>query len=451
MNLLLAIISWAFSAGLLGLVLRHAMRHAHPALIAVATVLLLQTGFRPLLFFADLDNPFPQSHFAPTEWEMVTNANLTILGWTLILMMSYVVNGRLAGLFTGLLPKFDTIQFSPRPAGRVLIALAPLTLAAGGTIYLMQQYGGFAQLIYASKIGKELQGLFVIQEASTLASLLAWFGVITSIRNSRFGIRRNTFELVIFLSMIVIAMGANYAWGNRYNLAILFLVFAFSWHYHVGKISVLKLILAGAAALVFLQMLKYVRAAAISDVINMTVSTESNFWLDISTSLHFVEYDAFMLAVRDAGHLFDMRAGADFVNGLLSWIPRSLLPDKQTFNIGPWFRQVYQPGIINGWPVTTIGAWYVNFGAFGIAFGAWLSGLTVRVFDEAFHDLRGNAWNSVIGFGLAFLMLEGGVNTGFPQRIVLLIVPLFGAAIYLRIRNARSELKFRARVARQAG
>ncbi len=423
----LAALSWILNAGLLAMLFCVGLRKHRPALIAVAVILGLQTVVRPLIFLLGLDLPYPQAFFDAQEWDLVTTTNTAVLGWVFCLAISYAATGQAATAAGCLLPRVGRRGDALARPALLIVAAAPLALALGGTALLLHRYGGFSGLIFASKVTKDLKGLFIIQEAATLACLLAWFGLLSSLRRGGlwpFG----------FAAMILAALSANFAWGNRYNIAILLVVFALSWHLHVGRLGALRIMVAALLAVVAMQMLKEIRADAFSQVLAADIGAAQPFWLDLSTSLHFVEYDALMLALRDAGQLFDLRHGADFINGLVSWVPRSLLPGKETFNVGAWFRQIYQPGIVNGWPVTTIGSWYVNFGTAGILCGALLSGFVVRVFDQAYRDIRRNAWSAAMGSGLAFLMIEGGVNTGFPQRIVLLIIPLWLAALFLRLR-----------------
>ena len=242
-----------------------------------------------------------------------------------------------------------------------------------------------------------------------------------------------------YMTILVLCMATNDLWGNRYNIALALISAGLAWHFYVKKASAVKVVIFTLGAFGLLQILKDVRGELVAGSVGREFNNLEDFWLDISTSLHFVEFDALLLALRDAGNLFEFRFGKDFLNGLLSWVPRSLFPEKESFHIGGWFRRVYQPNKINGWPVTTIGGWYLNFGIFGILIGTAISGFVVRVFDEAFKNVASNPWHASIGVGLSIFMLEGGVNTGFPQRIVLLIIPLALASYFLTSLNRSSS------------
>jgi oligosaccharide repeat unit polymerase len=243
-----------------------------------------------------------------------------------------------------------------------------------------------------------------------------------------------------YFLIIIASMAANFSWGNRYNIALTLIVLGMSWHYYIAPLRIFRTLLWAVASILCLQFLRDLRGVYVADVRGGTFSGLDNKWLEISASLHFVEFDAFLLSLRDAGDMFDFRNGADFYNGILSWVPRSIYPGKETFNIGPWFRQVYEPSKINGWPVTVMGSWYINFSWIGIPIGGFISGFIMRVIDAAFHDARGNPWHAAIGTGIAIFVVEGGINTGFPQEIFLLFLPLALASTWIKL-AAKSKVE----------
>ena len=424
-----AVLIWVIYSSVLALGLSYALKRARPGLVAVLIMLVLLTALRPPQFFFGLDLPLPQSHFDGVEAQLVQATMLVCCVWLGCLLLAYGIAPPLASKLVWLLPKGPNTLGQVQRRALWTAIMAPLVLALVGSFYLAYRSGGFGGMIYASKIGKELAGLFLFKEAATLAALLSIFGLIT-FRGKGLG----------FVVVIVIACVANFMWGGRYNIALILLTAGIAWHWAIRPLRATEVCVSLLLGIGLLQALKALRWLLFNDVSGGEYVLDESIWRNLSTSLHMAEFDALMLALRDAGDRFDLRAGADFINGLLSWVPRSLYPEKETFHIGGWFRQIYQPAMKNGWPVTVIGAWYVNFGYIGVPLGAIISGIVVRVYDAVFSDPRGSAWHATIGTGLALFMLEGGVSTGFPQRIALLILPLAAVSWWLRAARHRPAL-----------
>ena len=143
------------------------------------------------------------------------------------------------------------------------------------------------------------------------------------------------------------------------------------------------------------------------------------------------------------GDKFDFRNGLDFINGLLSWIPRFLYPSKEAFDVGSWLRQVYDPTQVNGWPPSIPAAWYVNFGPIGILLGTMISGMAIATFDAHYRDTR-TPWNATMGAMLTLLMAGSGIQTAFPQQIVLTLIPIWLLSIGLRATPQRIVLSRRS-------
>jgi len=245
--------------------------------------------------------------------------------------------------------------------------------------------------------------------------------------------RRHKKSFLFFVSGIFLFLGlfTNFLWGNRYYIALILIGCVFSWHYYVKKLSITKVLTFSIASVSCLQGLRTLRFYLFSETVGRDVMSELPFWQEISLSLHLQEFDAMLLAIRDVGDRFDFRMGADFVNGLLSWVPRFLYPDKETFHIGGWLRQVYEPTTVNGWPPALPGAWYINFGSLGIFLGAVISGWVLAVFD-AHYRTASSAWSAVMGIMLPLLMASGGISTGFPQQVFMTVFPLWVLCILVQ-------------------
>lgn len=427
-----AVGTWLCHMALLTLVISHGLRHARIGITVFAAIVLIVSALRQPLYFFGLDFPNPQTHFNTTEWELIVVANFHLLMWVLVTFGTYLYSDRVARFLTPIYPaQLSTHAREPWSFGVFMVVIVPCAISVLGTAFLIAQFGGVAGLTFAAKVSKELQGLFVIRAAGALASFLAFYGMLTTMQRKPNGGFKLSAMSWFYLLLVILAMIANFTWGNRYSIALVTLGLVATFHFYVRPFKLWEFIATGLAFALMMQSLKLLRLALISDVVGFDVTAETSFWLDISLSLHLAEFDAFLLAIRDAGTLFDYRMGQDFINGLLSWLPRSIWADKETFHIGGWFRRLYEPEKINGWPVTTPGSWYVNFGTLGIVVGGMVSGILVRAYDQAFSELRTNPWHAAVGPGLAFFLIEGGVNTGFPQFYVLYLVPLYIALVWI--------------------
>ena len=94
-----------------------------------------------------------------------------------------------------------------------------------------------------------------------------------------------------------------------------------------------------------------------------------NIWRQIAISMHGSQFDALLLVMRDFDLSAGLRWGEDFAAGIAALVPRAIWPDPPVSALGAWFRQIYEPETVNGWPITLVGEWLVNFGWTGVAFG----------------------------------------------------------------------------------
>lgn len=391
---------------------------------------------RPLLFFFNLSAPIPENFFSDDPWPLISAAIFLNLLWLIFFSVAYLLLERPARkVGTLIFPQFGGDQLKYR---RLVIAAAVVSsiIAVAATLLLVAQYGSIARFTFAVKVGKELQGGYVVRQMSSIAILIATFGMFflavdkpSSV--SIPGNRKIPLEILFLMSCLILAnLATNFLWGNRYNIAVTGACILVGYHFYIRRLKLSEIVFFIVLALVVLQALKYVRLGLVDEALDRQAINRGDFWHDVSTSLHLVEFDAFMLSIRDVGDRFEFRNGQDFANGLLSWIPSFLLPDKETFQIGGWFRRVYDPTKVNGWPIGVVGAWYINFGPLGIIIGALLSGFASAAVDRTYWDLRHNAWAASVGPGLAFFLTGAGLNTGALQQYVLFVIPL-GIFVFL--------------------
>jgi oligosaccharide repeat unit polymerase len=443
-----ASVSWVIAVvviGGLGIYLANRKRLAALAVFIILAILLL---IRPVFFFLGLDSPYPYDQFDDDFYGLMAIANLMAVTWSVIFAGSYIFFHPAVDLISRYFPQ------APRyPDIRVLGVIVVFTTLLGslGTLLLINSNGGsVAEFTSAVKVEKQLAGFFIIRQVSIFAAVVCIYALLSVIQRSRQApgnTNRSTQRLILlfFLAMIGFNLAINYSWGNRYNIALVLLVFVLSWHYYVRRLDLLRIIVLAVMVVASMQALKWLRLSMISELRGFNVVADQSFALNISTSLHLNQYDAFMLAIRDVGDVFPFRRGEDFVNGLVSWVPRSILPDRETHHIGGWFRQIYQPETVNGWPITVIGSWYINFGPLGVPIGAVISGLVAAAIDKAYRSPHLYPWHAVAGLIFGLFFLDGGFNTGLPQKLFLWGIPLYVLVLVLRFFSRRSLLGVRRR------
>ncbi len=411
------------------------LRQVRLAGVAVCLILCILVMLRPLMFFFGLDRPSPYAWFAMESWDLMADALLLTTVWIVTITITAM---SLSGHDMGrrIFPKMRVLP-SPQMLVLVVVGLTLLNLACTG--YLVSRAGGIPQFVFAVKIGKELKGLFVLREIGTLAVALLIYGFMLSKRSALTGAPGMP-KPWVFFALILVNFGVNYLWGNRFNIAIMTLSFGITYHVYIRRLSLAEILIAGLLALSALEGLKQLRNLLVSEVVGRDTGNNFDFWLRISASLHFNQFDAYLLALRDAGVMFDFREGRDAINGLLAWVPRFIWAEKETFQIGGWFRRVYEPTRVNGWPITAMGSWYVNFGYIGIVLGALVSGLVVAMMDTTYRYAPQDPWAATVGIAIPLQVLQGGVNFGFVQSYVLLVVPLFAVATFFRITASRSQM-----------
>jgi hypothetical protein len=374
--------------------------------------------------------------------------------WLATYMAGYTVLLPVAGGFSGLFPRPP-----PHPTRLTVTLVVGAVTALGlvATTKLVIDYGSISNFVYAVKVKKELAGAYVIGQINVIGAIVAVYGALLvlketqqkrAIRDSqvfdrkRSGIRIRYTPIMLYFTLLMINLMCIYFWGSRTNIGYVLVAAAFAFHVLIRKIRLVEIVLAVVAIGVAMMALAVLRTNLTAEAAAVKAWTDNvPTWTLLSITLHLVEFDALMLALRDAGSLFEFRLGEDFWSGLVSWIPRQIWPEKpSTHYIGGWFRRIYEPERVNGWPVTVIGSWYVNFGIVGVFFGGLISGLLSAAVDLRYAALaHKDAFAAIMPAVLGMFLLAGGYNTGLPQYYVLVVVPLFAIALILRLRLRRSQ------------
>ncbi|MCU7873930.1 MAG: oligosaccharide repeat unit polymerase [Candidatus Thiodiazotropha sp. (ex Lucinoma borealis)] len=438
--MIIAISAWIAASILSVVLLKWFMTRTRIAAVAIILVLVWQFIPRPLMFFTGLDQPYPNYLFKKDIWELVSISLIIFIIWITIFFASYFLFIQRPLPIGRLLPKVQKENI-----GIILLIIAFITTLIGvfSTGLLILNVGSIGSFMYQVKVGKVFAGYYVVREISVSGAIFSGIALLYFEKKYRLSEKKKRSRIVIWLTIILFTtnLAFNYFWGNRFNIAMLFGALGIGWHFYINRISFIKAILILFIAASILQSLKILRTENFGDVLFKDIKSTQPFWTDISSSLHMSQFDSFMLAFRDAGRVFPYRDGKDFVNGLLAFIPRTIYPDKETFHVGGWFRRVYEPERINGWPITTIGDWYINFGYWGLLFGSLLSAFVASIFDSRYQDIKKSYWQAGVGPPIAFLIFDGGVDPGFIQSIVLVVFPIYVLAIILNHFGKRKDHK----------
>lgn len=423
----------------------------HRKLIVSACVLVFLSILllvRPIFIFSGLDVPAPDNFFS-NVWQLSISAHLASLIWLLIFVALVSASRAVAPK----LPLPDA-PAAPSPSMIAVACIAMTLVGLASTSFLVISYGSVSRFVLAVKVEKDLSGAYIIRHISVLASLLCIYALFASVTlgeksrpiGNRCVARR---DIYLYVSLIFVNLTMNYFWGNRMNIALVLLSLALGYHIFVRRFTLFQVFLFLSIAVAGLFGLRFLRDIFLADELNleMTSLEKMSFIRGLSFSLHFAQFDALMLAIQDLGVRFQPNNGQDFINGLLSWIPRFLYPDKENFHVGAWFRQIYEPDRINGWPVTVIGSWLVNFGYLGVPLGAAVSGVLCGLFDRTLNMPDRHPWHAMLAPAIGFVFFEGGYNTGTPQQLFLTLIPMciIAATLTLWMRMVESTRLRRTR------
>lgn len=392
------------------------------SMFAYLSVLVM---LRPILLLSGLDTPQMANAFTDLNATMAEALIIAMVWGVIFTAVAYTSRGRFGRSLSWVFPMGPA---EPNLKRVILVAAALTLLSLGITLSLLERFGGFSGMVYAAKIEKALAGQYLLRQIALLSAIVSAYGLLVAAPLGR------RWMTVLFAVMVLANLFANFAWGARGPIAYLFLAMLLAWHMRITPLRLSRVMVMFVVLGTCLALLGEVRKSAVVSRTGADWGADSVV-AEVSRSLHLVEFDALALAVQDAGDRFDFRMGADFVNGVLAMVPRSILPDRRAFNVGAWFRQVYQPMAINGWPVTVIGDWYVNFSYIGVLLGAVLSGYVAGAMDIAYRGPRTHTWHAVFGPVLGLLMFDGGVGPGTPQQILMTIIPLTLLGWFLRFNS----------------
>jgi oligosaccharide repeat unit polymerase len=407
----------------------------------VAAIVALTIGFfyglRSLLLALGLDTPFPDYLHNGRRSEPAIATNLLLALFVTLLAGSYRI-GRLSGLKFN---RYGVPAFGEQPDWRRLHQLSWILLALSALLgaWLLTRFGSPSDAMWAAKQDKQLAGLMWPRTIPSMAAL-CWTAIAL-----RPGLRLS--RRLTALSMAMMAAGITFLWGTR--IVIVMTVFTFL----VGLVTLdrrpvpirrrphnwRRLVLMLPLVLLLAYGLRISRDMMIHDEVRGAVA-EASLVRSVTVATNATQYDALILAVRDWPTVQEFRGGAEFTAGFAGVVPRLLWPDKPTQIVpGSWFRQVYEPNHINGWPMGAVGEWYLNFGVAGVIIGALLSGFFIAAVDRTIGTAAGNPLRLVTVIAIGVQVVNGGVNVQTPMRLIMWCLPLAAIAAWTMPRQRRAS------------
>lgn len=428
-DLILAVCAFALFAVLLGGIASAAKNGPGDVLLLFSVVTALFFGLRPLILLLGLDRPFPDYLFLESEVNGVIAR--TLLGGSLFLM--FVIAGLVlvsSSTKRGWAPFFVPSPPDPR---RMVVATLVLTGIAGLiSAALLARYGSVGGLIAAAKQEKDLAGMFILRVFPAVGAVTALASFL-EMRGRGIGVGRWWLLAASLLNAWFV-----FLWGSRSVFVVVaaLLVFGLGKATKVSSTTLLRIVLAAVLVLAAASGLRVVRDTLAQGEVQEVYATASparQFTLGVNA----VQFDAAMLAFRDWPADYRYRRGEDFAAGALGVIPRRLWTDKpEGIAPGKWFRQVYEPGKVNGWPMGSTAIWYLNFGWPGIAFGGFVSGALLGAIWRRQSISPAGGWNLAVAMVTSVYVLDSGVHSESLVRFVVWLVPLTVIAKYISPRGS---------------
>jgi hypothetical protein len=132
-----------------------------------------------------------------------------------------------------------------------------------------------------------------------------------------------------------------------------------------------------------------------------------------------------MLLVRDWNFWGELHYGYDILIGNLSAIPRFMWDSKPEQVLpGAWFRQIYEPNSINGWPFSVIGEWVISFWLLGLIVGAAVTSYIYRGLENLYCG-RTEPMNFFIMIFICLTVIQNGSILQFLPEYILWILPFY--------------------------
>lgn len=413
---------------------RIAARHMFDACALSLYIFALFQFTRAALMSLGIDTPFPDYLFGE-YWHLIAWAQILGVLWLISFAAGYLTLQRISDKITWVFPY---VRPKPNPRSVMLLNAAITIGAATVAIWLLSRFGSFGLVQHAVKAEKQLAGLYAFRQFASIgafssAAALVYFLFGGGRQHPQF----NRLYLPLTIIFLLTNLTCGYLWAARgptvFTLGFLFL----SFHIYRNK-GIMSLV--GGVVLLFgaVFSLRIMRDIMITGEILGTIS-DSHPIRAITLASNMQEFDALMLLLRDWSDFLKLRWGEDFYNGIVGVIPRMIWPEKpEVIAPGRWFRLFYQPSIINGWPFTVVGEWFINFWYAGVAVGGALSAVVLRAVQTRYRDFRSNPYSLCLTVIYGVSVFGSGIETRWAGSYILWSIPWFGIALFLNATTARS-------------
>lgn len=402
-------------------------------------VFCLFYGFRPLVFLLGFDVPYPTETFLPAELPSLLTR--TTLGLSLYLVAAIVSIAAVTRSGSrGWAPFFADREIDLRRALTVTLVLS--AMGALVSLYLMAKYGGVGGVIVASKYEKALGGLYWIRSVSAVGAVI---GITTFLDLRRRGC---TSRLLTWLPLVCGIFNALsvFMWGTRGVLIVVGATLVLGLQRYQRRRPrmrrervLVRLLVAAVLVIVAASGMRMVRDTLSHGEVQENYAASTS-WRQASLGTNSIYFDAAMLSFRDWPEAHPFRGGEDFYNGLLGVVPRMIWKDKPTgIPPGKWFRQVYEPRKLNGWPMGAGALWYLNFGWLGLPLGGLVSGFVIGMVATAQRRRPPSGFNTGVAVITAVFVLPLGWDNQVLMKFIIWLGPMWVLARYIAPRHRGSR------------
>lgn len=406
----------------------------------------LTYGFRMAIVAFGIDKAYPDYLFRFGSPTMTANLYL-------LLFLLFVALGLMAGSQGSLKLRFlfpsTNLSIDFRKSFRVATVLTGVWAVI--VLVLLARFGGFSGLVRASKVDKQLAGLFfllVFPSVGSSVSLLTYFLVL---RNRADRLDRGQRRIAATSILYAFSNGIGvYFWGARSLLVLIFVQLIIGHFTFRGATTrrriqglrprfLLAIFVAFGLGTTLVFGLRVYRDQTLSGEVSGNIAGQS-IVRQLSVASNTVSYDAYLLAVRDWPNKHRYREGLDLFNGTVGIVPRAIWAGKpQDVVPGAWFRKVYEPDTRNGWPMGATGIWYLNFGGLGVVIGGLLTGLVLAAAARSMVGSRTNPLAFVMAFAIGFWVIGDGIDGQFFVKWAQYVLPMFFLLPFMQ-RSRRAPL-----------
>jgi hypothetical protein len=335
---------------------------------------------------------------------------------------------------------FARAEPSPRRVGRLVVWLTIATSLV--SLGLLARYGGVASVIRAGKVSKSLAGIYELRIFPSVGAVAASALALALWQEGRVLGTRRTGRALLALGAALFNAACVMLWGSRQGVAVVIaILITGQWllgrrsgrgrespGHRPGYARVLALTLV---LLVAIFGLRVARDTVLRGHVSRPILGQSAL-RQLSVATNSTYFDAMLLGLRDWPHVYPYRGGQDFEIGIEAMVPRALWPGKPAkVTPGTWFRQLYEPQFVNGWPLGAVGDWYVNFGLPGVVFGGLLSGIVYSALMAAWRRAAWTAFNVAAMTCVVMWVVPTGFEALTPLRWAQWALPLILCAWFV--------------------